>query len=193
MTTTIGIMRVTNHPRKDQWLILKFPPQINPLIGSFGPAQQALDLGGYVMHHDQLDALTNWARYNAVQLLVEIRATGEPTRPVQCGNTTDTWTGTDGREYHDTCAAPYPAGKIPRYCGACGQAANPIIVAHTEPDTGTRCRDCGHLNHGGPAYCVSCANPLPERHLTAPALPRTHGQPRPLADTINELKTTLTP
>lgn len=189
------MIRISHHPADQAFLLLRIDQLHNSVIGTFQPARRQDDLGVgiYIMETTNLDALKAWARYQDIHLLNEARTPGEPTRPVQCGNTTNTWTGTDGREYHDTCAAPHPAGKIPRYCGACGQPANPVIVAHTEPDTGTRCRDCGHLNHGGPAYCVSCANPLPERHLTAPALPRTHSQPRPLADTINELKTTLAP
>jgi hypothetical protein len=181
-----GLMRVTNHPRNDEWLLLKFGPDLNGIIGTFGPAQQALDLGGYVMHRDQLDALRQWSKYQSVTLFVEARSGAEPTKPVQCGNVVKTWVS-NGKEVRDYCCAPFQAGKIPKFCGACGQAANPVIYGETEPDIGSKCAACARINHGGAAYCLGCGEPLPEHHLSVPAIARVKAEPVALGDAIAEL------
>lgn len=179
--TTRGIVRVTNHPRKDEWLVLKFGPDLNSLIGTFGPAQQALDLGGYVMHRDNLGALQQWARHNAVQLMVEVRAYGEPTKPVQCGNTIGE------PPVEETCCAPYPASRIPKFCGACGQPAMPVTFSAAEAELGVKCPACDRVNQGGGRFCVSCSTALPDRHLRAPVIRRSKGEPKPLGEAIAEL------
>lgn len=183
-----GLMRVTNHPRKDEWLVLKFGPDLNTVIHTFGPAQQALDLGGYVMHHDQLEALGNWCRYQNVTLFDESRSRGEPTQAVECGNVTATHPAKDGSgDWDDICCAPYPTGRIPKFCGACGQTAKPVTFQGGEPLVGVTCPGCGRVNHGGPAYCIGCATPLPEHHLSAPAIARVKREPVPLGTAIAEL------
>jgi hypothetical protein len=186
------MIRITPHPKDRDFLLLKVPQDLNDAIGSFAPAQLAVDLRGYVMEADKLGSLKNWARFHKIPLLDETKAPGEPTQPVQCGNVIETWTAKDGTEVRETCCAPYQAGNIPTYCGACGQPANPVIFANNGPDVGVKC-SCGHVNHGGPAYCVRCGAVLPERHLSAPAIARVKGEPRPLGDAIDELRKELAP
>jgi hypothetical protein len=181
-----GIVRVTNHPRNDEWLLLKFGPDLNRMIGSFGPAQQALDLGGYVMHRDQLDALKNWCRYQSVTLLNESRSASEPTQALECANQI-TVTSKHTETHTETCCAPYPTGHIPKFCGACGQPANPVTFQGGEPLVGVKCPSCERINHGGPAYCIACGVPLPEHHLHASALPRVKREPAPIGEVIAEL------
>jgi hypothetical protein len=185
-TPAKGLMRVTNHPRNDEWLLLKFGPELNNLIGTFGPAQQALDLGGYVMHRDQLDALRNWCRYQAVTLFLEARSGLEPTQPVECGNTI-TVIAKSGATFEETCCAPYPTGRIPKFCGACGQPANPVTFQGGEPLVGVKCPSCERVNHGGPAYCVACGVALPEHHLHASPLRKHLSDPVPVGEVIATL------
>lgn len=187
------MIRITRHPRDHAFLLLKVPHDLNAQMGGYGPAQLAPDLGGYVIAADQLDSLQSWARYQGVRVLNEVRDKAEPTKPLECGNITETWTTNDGREIHEPCCAPYPLGRIPKFCGACGQPANPVTYDASEPSIGVRCAACGRVNQGGPRFCVSCGERLPDRHLSVPAVPRAKSEPKPLGEVIGELSDTLRP
>lgn len=176
------MIRITAHPADPAFLVLRIDQDHNSAIGSFQPARRQDDMGVgvYVMEADHIQALKNWARYQSIHLLNEARDKAEPTKALECANIID-------EETHEVCCAPYPAGRIPRFCGACGQPANPVHYGDDEPDIGVKC-SCGHVNHGGPAYCVRCGAVLPERHLRVPAIPRVKGEPKPLGEAIAELK-----
>lgn len=184
------MIRITAHPKDPAFLLLKVPQELNSTIGNFGPAQLAVDLRGYVMERDKLGSLENWARFHSIPLLNEAKAPGEPTQPLQCANVLTTWTEPDGTEVHEVCSAPYQAANIPKFCGACGQPANPVVFSEDAPLVGAKCT-CGRTNHGGAAYCVRCSAPLPERRLSAPAIPRVKAEPVALADALAELKPSL--
>jgi hypothetical protein len=83
MTAPAGTMRITTHPRHHDWVILRFGPELNPLIGTFPPARQALDLGGYILHTTQLPALHTWARHHTIHLLDDT-TTSHPTPDSYC-------------------------------------------------------------------------------------------------------------
>lgn len=172
------MIRITQHPKDKSFLLLKVPQDLNAKMGSFGPAQLARDLGGYVMAADTLGAFVSWAKFHDVQVLNEVRAVGEPTRPLECGNI-----AADGGK----CCAPHPASRIPQFCGACGQPANPVTFDDGEPMIGVRCGPCGRVNHGGPAYCIGCGTALPEHHLAVSALPRVKAESRALGEVIGEM------
>lgn len=176
------MIRITQHPKDHTFLLLKVPQDLNVRMGSYGPAQLAPDLHGYVMAADQIGSFQAWARYQGIQVLNEVRDKAEPTKPIECGNR-DAVTG-------EPCCAPYPVGRLPKFCGACGQPAKPVIYEDDEPMIGARCATCGRLNHGGPAYCVACGERLPDRHLRASAIPRVKADPVPLSQAIGELDTT---
>lgn len=175
------MIRITQHPKNPDFLLLKVPHDLNSRMGSYGPAQLAPDLGGYVMAAADIDSFASWARYQNIQVLNEVRSQGERTQPVECGNTVD-----DGT----TCCAPYRASQIPEFCGACGQPAKPVVFHQGEPLIGVKCPTCERLNHGGPRFCTACGTTLPDHHLRAPAIGRTRGEPVALGDAIAELRKT---
>lgn len=182
------MIRITAHPTDPLILFLRVDYEHNDAIGTFAPAHRQSDLGRdvFLMEADKMDALKSWANYNKVHLLDETRRTGESTKPLECGNVIATWEAEDGRIIEDLCHAPYQAARIPKICGACGQAANPIIFEESEPIIGIRCEVCSRVNQGGPAYCLECGSPLPERRLRAPAV-KVSGEPAPLSEAITEL------
>lgn len=183
------MIRISSHASDQAVLILRIDQLHNTVIGSFQPARRQDDMGVgvYVMEASSLDSLKAWARYQNIHLLNESRDLAEPTTPLQCGNVTDTHDGA----FDEICCAPYPSGRIPRYCGACGQTAKPVTFGDDEPTIGVKCPACARVNHGGARFCLACAGRLPDRHLSVSAIPRTKGEPRPLAETIAELEATL--
>lgn len=174
------MIRITAHPKDRAFLLLKVPQDLNSAIGHFGPAQLAVDLRGYVMEADKLGSLRNWAKFHDIPLLDETRVPGEPTRPLECANIIDAETG-------EKCCAPHRASHILKFCGACGQPANPIHYGEDAPDVGAKCGGCGRVNQGGGRYCVACGAGLPEHHLRAPKIPRTKGEPVSLGAAVAEL------
>jgi hypothetical protein len=178
------MIRITAHSSDPAFLVIRVDRDHNRVIGTFEPArrQDDLGIGVYVMEADKLDSLKAWARFQNIHLLNEARDRAEPTRPLECGNIID-------QETREVCCAPYPASRVPKFCGACGQPAKPVVFAAADVGSGVRCPACERVNHGGPAYCLSCASPLPERHLAAPALARVKGEPRPLGEALHELAT----
>lgn len=173
------MIRVTAHPKDRTFLLLKVPQDLNAAMGTFGPAQLAVDLRGYVMPRDKLDALVAWARYQGVQMLNEAREAGEQTHPLECGNTLPNG---------DKCCAPYRAAHIPRFCADCGQPAKPVMFETDEPLVGSKCPGCHRVLAGGPRYCPHCGATMPERHLRAAAIGRVKGEPKPLAAAITEVQ-----
>jgi hypothetical protein len=182
------MIRITAHPTDKAILFLRVDYEHNDAIGSFAPAHRQSDLGRdvFLMEADKMDALRSWAKYNAVHLLDETRRTGESTKPLECGNVIATWEAEDGRLIEEQCRAAYTAGRLPKVCGSCGQAANPVIFEESEPIIGVRCEVCSRVNHGGPAYCLECGSPMPSRRLRAPAV-KVSGEPAPLGQAIDEL------
>lgn len=161
------MVRVIAHPNDADWLLLKARgDDIHTAFGSFGPAQRTDD--GYVLHRDNMPALKTWARFHDVLVLNEVREQGERTRPVECGNVVAwlTPTGGDATEHDPSavpviCRAPYPFGNLPRFCGACGQPASPVIFEDVEPVTGVRCDGCDRVVRGGAKFCPRCGAVLP--------------------------------
>lgn len=182
------MIRISSHANDQGVIILKVDQLHNTVIGSFQPARRQDDMGVgvYVMEIDKLDSLKSWARYQNIHLLDEVRSKAEPTKPLQCGNVLKTWVA-EGREVREYCCAPYHVTSIPKFCGACGQPANPVTYDADGPDIGAKCTACARVNHGGPAYCLGCGTPLPEHHLSAPALARVKAEPVPLGAAIAEL------
>lgn len=175
------MIRLTAHTVDPAFLILRVDRDHNRVIGSFEPARRQDDMGYgiYVMEAGHLDALHAWAKYQNIHVLNEARDKAEPTQPLECGNELD-----DGT----TCCAPYRAGQIPAFCGACGQPAHPVVFHQGEPLIGVKCPTCERLNHGGPKFCTACGTTLPDHHLRAPAIGRTRGEPVALGDAIAELR-----
>ena len=173
------MIRITAHPHDQAFLVLRVDQRHNPVIGSFQPARRQDDMGVgvYVMEASLVNQLKAWARLRDIHLLNEVRDKAEPTHPIECGNTVDPAT-------REVCCAPYPAGRIPSFCGACGQPAKPVTYGENEPDIGAKCPGCGRVNHGGGRYCVACGSGLPERHLSAPVVNRIKGEPVSLGEAI---------
>ncbi len=188
------MIRITAHANDPAFLVLRIDQAHNRVVGSFEPARRQDDMGVgiYVMEADKLPSLKNWARFQDIHILNEVRDKAEPTRALECANVVNTWV-VAGKEVRDYCAAPYPAGRIPKFCGACGQAANPVIHGEASPDIGAKCSACGHAAHGGPKFCPACGAAMPERHLSAPAIRRTKGEPQPLGEVIADVSAQLHP
>jgi hypothetical protein len=204
------MIKMTTHD-DPAFLILQVDHHHNAVIGTFQPARREDDLGTgvYVMETAHLGSLKAWARHQHIPILDDTSHTkGDPTPALHCGNVVDTFTAVDlrtkdnptrggkpGRTVEVLCEAPYPAGRVPKFCPECGQPANPIPLAdiHGPTGGGAQCPGCGRINHGGGRFCLDCGTGLPDRRLTAPALPRTSGPPRPLGEAIAELGQRLDP
>lgn len=174
-----GIMRVGNHPKFDEILVLRFGPELNQIIGSFAPARQALDMGGYIISRDHFAALQSWAGYNSVTLVPEFRQAGEGEhRAYECDNVIEHfWDGE--RRVEIKCSTPYPNGRTPKFCSECGQPGKPVPVIEKAPVIETTLcpnPNCGHRQPGRSRYCSHCGSVM------------EYGEPHPMKAVLRALQ-----
>lgn len=197
MTGVQSLARIMRHPSDYSLVVIQIPATENHHMA--GRTVLDRQLGGWIMHRDQTRSFkTYWKGVVGGHVLDETEVRdSRRMHPVECGNIVERWEANDGTKVEERCAAPYPATRLPRYCGACGMPANPVHHIESEPAVGSRCPGCKATNRGGARYCVRCGTELdvdtrdPEKARQLVALlreeTRRKGEPVSLGEAMTEL------
>lgn len=74
------IIRIGSHPKDPDVALLRVPYDCNELMGRYEPAQFDRELGGYLLHVDQLDSFDRFASYTGLYVIDERGLTEEQAR-----------------------------------------------------------------------------------------------------------------
>lgn len=197
---------LTDHPEQRELLQASIPATLNDVLGQVASYVHGdWNTRRFTLLRSARPGFLAWAKRH--HAFVEDRSAPDRPRddadrprprpkPVQCGNVVgwvdgaghDTTPDADGA-IPLTCDAPYPASRVPDYCGACGQPARPVVFEDVEPITGVRCESCSRVVQGGAKFCPRCGAVMPPLHHGARPVVRDQARledPMPLGDVMAE-------
>jgi hypothetical protein len=175
------LIRLGSHPKDAEVVVLRTPPDMSKQMGGFGPARFNQDLGAYLIHESNLEALRSWVRYlGDIHVIDERRGDGTRNLPHECAG----------------CGQPGSIERAPKFCPSCGADWRPITYEDASPTlTQGTCSACGHRQAGRFPRCSGCGGQMtyPEAGPRVEVARTKLADPMPLGEAIAETTEVLQP